>query len=1179
MIISTKTACKTIMIFSLSIWILSGCGKKEEKTEEQMLDKITATSIGLAYLEENQLDDAEVTFKKLINIDPDDAMGYANLGLTYLRMGKYDDAFKQLNKALEIEPNNPDIRLILAKTHEQNMEAEKAVAELEKITQATPDFAKAYYGLAEYYSKSNDESSMKKREENLKKVIEINPSNIVPRLYLMELLVQMKKTDECLARLEELRALVPEFPEESMEYYAKAKELLQKGDAEGALTNIRILHNFMKLTSLYQSGNLDIKGPGGELIGFPVITTSQGSSFVSLEGNSIMDIMRLTDVTEAVGLHIIEPGIEIQYTSLAVTDFDGDGDIDIYYTYAPVDANTSVRFLLSNELGSFTNVIESTGIDHDAVEKSATFGDFNNDGMEDLFITTTKGAILYQNKGEGKFVNISEAAGVGINVNGNDALFVDVDLEGDLDLYVINDGKNQLFRNNGDGTFTEQAEMMGLSGNGENSTFTGFGDFDDDGDLDLLTANNEGANSLVLNMRQGRFQDVSESSRINDSGKSGVADVSDYNNDGLPDVLATSSTSGKFQLYKNAGNGTFEVDAASSKAFNGLKTGSYSGAHFFDIDNDGHMDIFIMDESNGVHLFHNDSVGKFTDYSQLIPETIKGVQKVEIADFNADGDQDLFMAGKNGISLVRNETGNMNHYIKVQLVGLTNGNGKNNYFGIGAKLELKAGNLYQMQYVTSPSMHFGLGSREEADILRIVWSNGVPQNIISPKSDQDLIEEQMLKGSCPFLYTWNGEKYVFVKDMMWRSALGMPLGIMGGKTAYAFPDISKEYLKISGEMLKPKDGVYSLRITEELWETVYFDHASLIAVDHPADVDFFVDERFTLPPFAGKTLYHVPESNLPVSAKDGKGNDVMELIREKDDQYVSCFELDKYQGITEMKDLILDLGDKAKSDNLYLFLQGWIFPTDASINVAISQNNQYIPKAPSLQVLNKKGEWETVIESMGFPMGKDKTMVIDLTNKFLSADRKVKITTNMQIYWDHIFFSECAPETPVNFTTLKLKEADFQFRGYSVMYRKGGRYGPHWFDYNDVSTGQKWRDLSGYYTRYGNVDELVEKGDNKYIIANAGDEIRFEFDAINLPELPVGWKRDFLIYSEGWVKDGDLNTATGQTVEPLPFRGMDHYPYGDELQYPETEELREYHREYNTRKVDATGFRETIKSY
>jgi hypothetical protein len=358
---------------------------------------------------------------------------------------------------------------------------------------------------------------------------------------------------------------------------------------------------------------------------------------------------------------------------------------------------------------------------------------------------------------------------------------------------------------------------------------------------------------------------------------------------------------------------------------------------------------------------------------------------------------------------------------------------------------------------------------------------------------------------------------------------------------------------------------------------MFFDKVQLLAVDHPDSIDIFVSEQFSPPPFPGNQQFQVKEKHLPVSATDSQGNDVLSFISEKDDKYLSDFNPDRYQGVTEMHDLILDPGKYGNTSNMFLFLNGWIFPTDASINVAISQSEKLKVVRPYLQVINKKGEWETVIENLGFPMGKDKTVIADLSSKFLSGDHRIRIRTNMEIYWDYIFFSEKSSDSPVVSSVLNPVSADLNYRGFSHSYRKGGRYGPHWFDYADADKNKKWRDLSGNYTRYGDVLPLLTESDNKYVISNAGDETSLNFETKGLPELKKGWKRDFLIHSVGWVKDGDINTALGSTVLPLPFHGMKSYPPSESDFYPKDAEHQKYLKEYNTRVVTPDDFRNAIK--
>jgi hypothetical protein len=407
----------------------------------------------------------------------------------------------------------------------------------------------------------------------------------------------------------------------------------------------------------------------------------------------------------------------------------------------------------------------------------------------------------------------------------------------------------------------------------------------------------------------------------------------------------------------------------------------------------------------------------------------------------------------------------------------------------------------------------------------------------------------------------------------------MPLGIMGGTTAYSFPDASDDYLKVPGELLKPRKGIFSLQVTSELWETIYLDQLQLVAVDYPASEDIFVPEQFSPPPFPGLKIYHVRKKIIPASAKDGEGNDMLSFIAKKDDNYLSGFRPERYQGVTEMHDLIVDPGETDLSGNLFIFLDGWIFPTDASINVAISQSDKFKVIPPFIQVKNDKGEWETVIENIGFPMGKNKMVIADLTGKITGKDHRIKISTNMEIYWDQLFFSDSVSisDSDVVTTILDPVSADLHYRGFSKGFRRGGRYGPHWFDYSTVETEPKWRELTGNYTRYGDVLPLICESDNKYIISNAGDETTIEFNAAKLPQLEKGWKRDFLIRSTGWVKDGDLNTAFGSTVLPLPFHGMTNYPPAANDIYPDDPELQRYNREYNTRVVTSEQYINAIR--
>jgi hypothetical protein len=599
-------------------------------------------------------------------------------------------------------------------------------------------------------------------------------------------------------------------------------------------------------------------------------------------------------------------------------------------------------------------------------------------------------------------------------------------------------------------------------------------------------------------------------------------------------------------------------------------------ATFLDYDNDGWLDLVVGGMpgsarigSPAVFLFRNDGTGRFLDRSTLIPDPVrgKGASAIAASDVDDDGDQDLVMIdGAGAPRLLLNDFGNSNLAVKVELKALRNGSGKNNTFGIGSRLELRAGEIYQTRVATGRVTHFGLGPHLKADVLRVEWPNGVPQTVYFPGSDRDVVERELLKGSCAFVYTWDGTRFRFVTDAMWRSALGMPLGLMGSTSAFAPAGASQEYVRIPGDALEPRNGRYVLQLTEELWETAYADEVKLIAVDHPDSVDVFVDERFVPPGPLRLRLFQVARRDVPRSAVDERGNDVLPALRASDDLFVSNLTPTRYQGVVESHDLILDLGEAAGSDGTFLFLRGWIYPTDASINVALSQQSAIKVAAPSLEVRDANGRWRRVAD-VGFPSGKDKTIVIDLAGKFPTADHRVRIRTNMQIYWDEAFVARVLTNTPVKITSLAPVSADLHFRGFSRMYRKGGRYGPYWFDYGDVTKESPWRPIEGAFTRFGDVRALLGEPDDMYVIMGPGDEATIEFDATSAGSLPPGWKRDFLLYTDGWIKDSDLNTAFGTTVEPLPYHGARSYPFSAGDAYPTSAEHERYLREYNTRVV------------
>ncbi len=282
-----------------------------------------------------------------------------------------------------------------------------------------------------------------------------------------------------------------------------------------------------------------------------------------------------------------------------------------------------------------------------------------------------------------------------------------------------------------------------------------------------------------------------------------------------------------------------------------------------------------------------------------------------------------------------------------------------------------------------------------------------------------------------------------------------------------------------------------------------------------------------------------------------------------DQRYPDTFK-HNHSGVAELHTLDLDFGPVAKDNRAALVLNGWVDWADGSTFLGASQNGTGLI-FPYLQVKDKQGQWQTVVQDMGIPSGKPKTITVDLTGKFLSDSREVRIVTNLCVYWDEIALIENAGKPEYRLTPMMSDYADLHFRGFSKPVIDATRQQPEKFVYSEVMPVSNWNPTPGRYTRYGDVMPLVDAVDDQLVVMGSGDELSLQFPASHLPALPNGWTRDFLLLVDGWAKDSDANTAFSQTVLPLPFHAMSAYPYRRDEHYPNDREHAEYVRKYLTR--------------
>jgi len=659
---------------------------------------------------------------------------------------------------------------------------------------------------------------------------------------------------------------------------------------------------------------------------------------------------------------------------------------------------------------------------------------------------------------------------------------------------------------------------------------------------------------------------MAEQAGIKYSARSFGVAAGDYNKDGFIDFgIPGLNSAGESAIFTSDGRGGFKFSRLVTGA-NSEQLSNTLGAQFLDYDNDGLLDLAVQ---AGPRLAIRRNLGNRFVNSDTIPSRLNfaEVRAFASGDLFGNGATDIAAIKDDGTLVILKNNNSGNNYLTINLSGKTS-----NRSAIGAKVEMRSGSLRQKLevYASSPApapagVTFGLGYRTSVDALQLLWPAGILQSeLVVKASSANSFDELDRKGtSCPLLYAWNGNEYQFVTDFLGGSAIGY----LVAPAQYNYPD-TDEYIRVTGDQLKERDGMLSLRMNNQLEEVIYFDAVKLLAVDHPAQTEIYPNERLMPgPPYPEFKIYSVISPHPPVGALDDKAHDILPLIKEIDRRYPDDFAMLPFKGYAGEHAITLDLGHIKKGDRVLLLMTAWIDYADSTSNLAAVQAGQkLIP--PYIQVINAKGEWETVIPSMGFPAGLPKTMTVDLTGKFLCDDSRVRIITNMRIYWDQILVDTSTGKTPFRVSRIDPVRAELRWRGFPREYSPDGRL-PLIYDYRTIEPQAPWKAHLGNYTRFGDVRELLISPDDMYVITRSGDEIQVDFDARSLPALPKGWKRTFLLYADGFGKDMDINSARPETIGELPYHTMKSYPYSLADHYPLTKRQQEYIEHYNTRNINA----------
>ena len=817
--------------------------------------------------------------------------------------------------------------------------------------------------------------------------------------------------------------------------------------------------------------------------------------------------------------HRLEGAFAGEGAGLVALDADADGRADLLAWSA-----AGVALFKNGEVR-----VANSGLDDLRHVRSVAAGDFNNDGLPDLCVVTDDGPGLYVNNA-GTFAKAPTPLAGGSFAK---AVWVDYDHDYDVDLLLVGD-QSRLLRNDGKAGFSDHtAEFPFVAGRAVDAVV--FDQVKDTTGHDVAVTFADHAGVIYHDLLAGKYR-ADQVAALPSGARSLVAADIDY--DGALDLMAAGP--GGPLVLLNRGE---EFAAA------GVSAPAARSVAVADFENRAVSDLV----SGGVVL-RNQSQGRFGAPGAAV---LAGAAALVTADFDNDGLTDAAAIAPDGsLHLLHNDTKTSNTFIRLTLTGV-----RNPKLAPEAQIEVKSGSHYQKKPYDGVPLVFGLRGASSIDTVRISWPNGLIQNELKQPVGKGVTikEAQRLSGSCPMIFTWNGHGYQFITDVLGVA----PLGASSGDGTY-FPVDHDEYVQIPGDALTLQDNAYEVRITEELHEVSYLDKVQLIALDHPADVDVFTNDKFKSPPFPEFRLFGATTRVHPAHAFDGSGHDVTAALAAKDRRYPDAFAR-TYDGVADLHVLDLDFGRAAPDNRAVLILNGWVDWADGSTFLGASQEDPRGLVLPSLQVKDAAGRWTTVVADMGIPAGKPKTIAVDLTGKFLSASREVRIVTNLCVYWDEIFLSESSAPPPAVLTPMDASLVDLHYRGFSTPTIDSARKQPESFDYATRMATSTWNPTPGLYTRYGDVTPLLTRVDDRLVIMGSGDEIRLLFPAAALPPQKSGWKRDFLLLVDGWAKDADANTAFSQSVEPLPFHAMSAYPYPPSEHFPDDAWHREYRARYNTR--------------
>ncbi len=1138
-----------------SLAIAAGCHRGlPSPSSAEYHEFISSFYVGLAALQVGDDVRAASSLSHAVQLAPGEPAAWTDWGILALRQRNFNLAAERFGHARKLVPKDDRIYYLLGILGSDRGDPASAIKNLREAVRLNPSNIPAEYQLALEIERQGGTGSEDEFQQLIAQIVAAQPRNLPALLELSRIAAKRGDTATLRSVVERIAAQSTAWPQDARDQLAQLQSAANSGPTATAAIRSVFLRNVLMQLPAFRQELAQIKPAPGD------------------EAQPFTHLLRV----ESPPGRPAPPDTALSFSNQPLANPTGEkwdwiGAVSLNGEGAPaiVTANSHEVRLSTGAAFPFPGGTSNAALSPESVLPI----DFDYDFKTDLVLAGAGGLRFMRQNNPATFTDVTTHTKLPKDVLSaayTGAWAVDIEADGDLDIVLgTASGLPTVLRNNGDGTFKPIHPFAGISGIRQ---FV-WADLNGDGNPDAALIDGAGRLHVFINQRLGNFAESALPTGFNDV-KAIVA--ADADHDGVLDLLAVQAGGSIVRLSNiNGAWDTGEIAQVPDAAHN---LAGDVRLRVADLDNNGAFDLVLANvgtpRSAGAIIWLADENQHF-----IFPSSPQGPARVfDAARVSSEGHLDLLGLTTDGqpIDAVNHTTKNYHWQVIRPRAHQATGDQRINSFGIGGQIEIRSGLLVQMQPINSPQLHFGLGNETGAEVARLVWPNGTVRAEFALKADQEILTEQRLKGSCPFLFAWNGSSMQFVKDTVpWGAALGLRIDSMGPARIAA----TEEWYKIPGSALAPRDGSLDLSITGELWETYYYDYLGLMAVDHPAGTEIFTDERFVVPPVK-RQITTVGEPHAIARATDDLGNDVTDTLRNLDGKYLDTFGRGQYQGVTRDHYVEIDLGnDLPASGPLWLIARGWLHPSDSSINIAMSQGDRVHPRPLSLEVPDGRGGWRVARPNLGFPAGRNKTCLIDLSGLFHPGQpHRLRLRTNLEIYWDQIQWAQGLPMAPIKILRLVPQSADLRYRGFSVIHQANAS-SPEIPDYNHLAaTTQIWRDLEGFYTRYGDVRELLKAIDDRYVIMNAGDELALRFAVPPAP--PTGWARDYVIVGDGWVKDGDYNSTFSRTVQPLPYHARTEYdtpPGALEDEWAYRHHPQDW-QNYQTRYVSADTFRNALRN-